>query len=289
MCCPSILRFLSLVALTATLSACRHKAVIVEDHNAPDDTLSLRIACLPTMGCLPFYYAVESGICDSLRLPLRVKTYRAQFDADTALLGRTTDGGVTDYHRLNYYREQGRASGLVPFVELQEQWRLLVGGRLRIHRPDQLKGRTVAIARYANSEHFFFRLRDSLRLSVDQVFLAQINNYDIRLLMLDNDQVDAAVLPEPYASRAVADGQKVLATARSGEMKAALFLKRSALRHTRRVHQAHLLQKAYNMAVARINRGHDQVMDSILLHVYRVPEMQLSKIRLPRYVPLKDK
>ena len=194
--------------LLLALPACRKSGATIEsgERRAPDDSTSLRIACPLTAESIPFYYAVRSGICDSLGLPLRVKTYFAQFDADTALLGRTVDGGITDHYRAAYYRSRGRMRNFDEFIALNGSWSLLAGGRLRIRELRNLKGRTVGMARYANSDHYITRLRDSLRLKSDDLFFAQVNSFKIRHLMLENEQIDCAVLPEPYASRAVANG-----------------------------------------------------------------------------------
>lgn len=285
---------LSVVALLPSVLfygvSCGPKAGISEaqGEQAPDDSLSLRIACLPTVDCLPFYYAVKSGICDSLRLPLHIKTYRSQFDADTALLGRTVDGGVTDTYRLNYWKKRRRMPSVEAFISLQGEWALMVGGRMRIHKLEGLKGRTVGMARFANSDHYASRLRDSLRLKVDDIFFAQINNYDIRRLMLCNEQIEAAVLPEPYATCAEAEGQKRLSEARDSEMQLTLFLRRRALSHPRHAKQARLLLKAYNLAVTELNRGHTPALDSVLIKICRVPQAQLTKIRLPHYRKLQE-
>ena len=157
------------------MAACHRTGASIEvgDRRAPDDSTSLRIACTPTAESLPFYYAVRSGICDSIGLPLRVKTYFAQFDADTALLGRTVDGGVTDQYRAAYYRSRGKMRDFDNFLSLDGRWSLVAGGRLRIRELHNLKGRTVGMARFANSDHYISRLRDSLRLKSDDLFYAQ--------------------------------------------------------------------------------------------------------------------
>lgn len=269
------------------MAACHHTGASIEvgDRRAPDDSTSLRIACTPTAESLPFYYAVRSGICDSIGLPLRVKTYFAQFDADTALLGRTVDGGVTDQYRAAYYRSRGKMRDFDNFLSLDGRWSLVAGGRLRIRELHNLKGRTVGMARFANSDHYISRLRDSLRLKSDDLFYAQINSYRVRLLMLQNEQIDCAVLPEPYASRALAEGNVRLSAARPAEMQMSLFLRQRTLRNKRHRDQAQLLQKAYNLAVAALNKGRTPHLDTVLVRDYQVPANQLSAIRLPHYEP----
>lgn len=271
--------------LLLALPACRQSGATIEsgERRAPDDSTSLRIACPLTAESLPFYYAVRSGICDSLGLPLRVKTYFAQFDADTALLGRTVDGGITDHYRAAYYRSRGRMRNFDEFIPLNGSWSLLAGGRLRIRELRSLKGRTVGMARYANSDHYITRLRDSLRLKSDDLFFAQVNSFKIRHLMLENEQIDCAVLPEPYASRAVANGNVRLSSALPSEMRMSLYMNQRALRNKRHNAQSQLLRKAYNLAVAAINKGRTPYLDSVLVKDYQVPAAQLSAIRLPHY------
>ena len=127
-------------------------------HEVPD-SLSLTIACLPTYESVPFYYAKAAGIADSLSLPLRIKTYQSQFDADTALLRGSVDAGVTDIVRQQHYARQGKMRGYVAWIPLQGEWQLLVGGRYRITELKQLKQRTIAIARYSSSDQYTAHLR----------------------------------------------------------------------------------------------------------------------------------
>ena len=286
---PCALRVSALGALLLSLGACQRPSASIEvgDRRAPDDSTSLRIACTPTAESLPFYYAVRSGICDSIGLPLRVKTYFAQLDADTALLGRTVDGGVTDHYRAAHYRSSGRMQHFDDYIPLNGSWSLIAGGRLRIRELRNLKGRTVAMARFANSDHFITRLRDSLQLKSDDIFYAQVNNYKIRLLMLQNEQIDCAVLPEPYASRALSEGNVRLSTARPAEMRMSLFIRRRALHSKRHREQTQLLRKAYNLAVAALNKGRSPHLDTVLVKDYQVPAHQLSTVRLPHYTPVR--
>ncbi len=103
--------------------------------------------------------------------------------------------------------------------------------------------------------------------------------------MLQNEQIDCAVLPEPYASRALAEGNVRLSVARPAEMQMSLFLRQRTLRNKRHRDQAQLLQKAYNLAVAALNKGRTPHLDTVLVRDYQVPANQLSAIRLPHYEP----
>ena len=41
------------------------------------DTAALRLGLMPTLDCLPFYYAQRAGIFDSLQLDVELLTYMA--------------------------------------------------------------------------------------------------------------------------------------------------------------------------------------------------------------------
>ena len=259
----------------------------VSSVNDVPDSLSFIIACLPTYESLPFYYAKAAGIADSLSLPLRIKTYQSQFDADTALLGTRADAGVTDLVRQQHYAAQGKMRGYVAWIPLQGEWQLLVGGRLRLTEMKQLKQRTIAIARYSSSDQYTAHLRDSLRWKFDDMLRPQINDYRVRQQMLDNEQIDAAVLPQPFALRAKGNGQRVLATLPFSYHHHALYLSAQAQQDAKKSKQAQLLQRVYNEAVQRINHKPGAVLDSVLIRTYKLTPEQVKQVHLPHYNEVK--
>ena len=62
-------------------------------------------------------------------------------------------------------------------------------------------------------------------------------------------------------------------------MQMSLFLRQRTLRNKRHRDQAQLLQKAYNLAVAALNKGRTPHLDTVLVRDYQVPANQLSAIR----------
>ena len=256
-------------------------------HEVPD-SLSLTIACLPTYESVPFYYAKAAGIADSLSLPLRIKTDQSQFDADTALLRGSVDAGVTDVVREQHYARQGKMRGYVAWIPLQGEWQLLVGGRYRITELKQLKQRTIAIARYSSSDQYTAHLRDSLRWKFDDMLRPQINDYRVRQQMLDNEQIDAAVLPQPFALRAKINGQRVLATLAPSYHQHTLYLSAKAQDDKRKIKQAQLLQRVYNVAIQRIHQHPGAVLDSVLMRTYKLTPEQIRQVRLPHYLEVKS-
>lgn len=272
----------SLLALTA----CGGQATEQGTRNAPDDSLSLRVAILPTQGCLPLIYAVESGIADSLGLPLRYKLYRAQWDADTALLGKTVDAAYLDAARWAYYQNQGKLKGTTALLPISEQHSLLVGGHLRVRKVEKIKLRTLAAPRYTQQERYLHHLRDSMGWKQDDIFQPQINSYEIATRMLVNEQLDGVVLPEPWATQAAQQGQRVLARAQEFK-EAAIYVRPFKTTQTRKQKQSSLLKQVYNAAVEQLNAQRTPLVDSLLTQHYRITPEAARAVQLPRYTLLK--
>ncbi len=275
--------FLLFFAVGILFAACRSKpAAEVCARPAVDDTLALRVACMPVLDGLPFYYAVESGLSDSLGLPLRLRTYQAQFDVDTAMMGTTVEVGLLDDLRLRYHQGKKLLREVECLIPLRADWRLVTQGQRRIGKLDKLSGRTIAVARHSASDAFLLHLRDSLRIGRDLLFMPQVNNFRIAVQMLDNDQLDGAVLPEPFAAWAQSSGHRILAstTAPMG-----WYVRGEALRQPRRAQQLHLLKEVYRQSVLRLNRmGHrDALRDSLLIHRLNFPKTLVDTLAPPRF------
>ncbi|GEM_PF-285150 len=270
------------------------------------DTLALNILCTPTLECLPLYYAVESGLCDSLHLPLIIRTENAQFDVDS-IMRKTSrfDGGILDMTRLAHYRtsEKGLKSlspkqqseldkkhqyyrlpmpTLTQLIVLDGQWRLVSSAQLRIRSVDKINKRTVAAARFCSSDDCLKAAIRGTKVKYDNIYHAQINDFNLRLNMLDEAQIDASVLPEPYATMAALRGHQIIW--RTDSMRnTAIYIRNKALAKKGKKQQVELLKKAYNLAVADLNKGGAKVADSALIKVYHLPQSVIDTLRLPYY------
>ncbi|MCF0235141.1 MAG: hypothetical protein HUK09_00190 [Bacteroidaceae bacterium] len=247
----------------------------------PDDSTSLRVAVLPIVDALPLYYAQASGIARQLGLPLSLKTYAAQFDADTAMMGRTVDMGMLDEARLAYYQRRGQFRSVQPFHRMQGSWNLVVDQRQRIGKVADLKDRTILLARFDQSDAYWKHLADSVRFKADSYYTPQVNSFAIRLQMLLNHQTDAAILPEPFATWAVSLGHKRLASTERYPL--AIYVRGKAMQNNGKKAQVQLLKRAYNQAVDELNRPKNALRDSLLQYRLHVPKSALPQLRLPRY------
>ena len=93
--------FISFLLSILMLASCAHKqeAMLSVAEAKKADSLALHVALMPTMGCLPIYYAQRTGITDSVHLDIRMMRYNAQMDIDTAITRGHTDIAYTDIIR----------------------------------------------------------------------------------------------------------------------------------------------------------------------------------------------
>lgn len=64
-----------------------------------EDSLALKFAVLPTADCMPLFLAKEHRMFDTLGVDVRLRCFTAQMDCDTAFVGGSVEGIVTDIVR----------------------------------------------------------------------------------------------------------------------------------------------------------------------------------------------
>lgn len=90
------------------------------------------------------------------------------------------------------------------------EWRVVVCGMLKAHKIKELKGMTVAISRFDGSDRVCDSIVAAAGLEPTDVYHPQIDSLVIRCQMLNNNQIDAALLPLPLAEKAKAVGHRII-------------------------------------------------------------------------------
>ncbi|NPD91465.1 ABC transporter substrate-binding protein [Xylanibacter muris] len=242
-----------------------------------EDSAAMKIAVTPTFDCLPLFVAKSSGLFERLGADIRLKHYNAQMDCDTELEKGRVEGAVTDLVRGEWMKIHG--TSLVYVTSTNACWQIISNFNSRIRRLKQLDDKMVAMARHAATDFMAWYAVDSAGLKPERVFRIQINDVGLRLKMLVNNEMDAAVLPEPQASVARMHRHGVLADTRKlGFSFGVIAFRSGVFDNDRRKKQKDVFVRAYNMAVDSINGkgiGHYKA----LIHKYcNVDESVVGKI-----------
>ena len=217
------------------------------------DSAALKIAVMPTLDCLPLFVAQHDRLLDTLNGGVRLKMFKAQIDCDTALERGRVEGAVTDLVRALRIDKGGLKLHLTTATE--GCWQLITNRNARIRQLKQLDDKMVAMTRFSATDMLTNRVIDSVKLDHDRVFRVQINDIDVRLLMLQNNEMDAMWLPEPQATAARLMKHPVVYDTRKQDLQlGVLAFRDKEMRRPERAKQLELLVKAWNAACDNINK-----------------------------------
>ena len=258
---------------------------------AKEDSAALKIGVLPTMDCLPLYVAKERRLFDTLGVDIRLKPYNSQIDCDAALLKGRLEGSVTDLVKGEGMKQKGTA--LRYATATQARWQFVANRLSRINELKQLTDKLVAMARFSATHLLAELCIDSARLKRDDVFLVQINDPNICLKMLQNNELDAMLLPEPQATSARLWKNPVLFDTEQRDIRLGVIAFRAkGLQGKERSRQYAAFLKGYNAAVDSINRYGILSCAPLVKKYMKVDEKtirQLPKIKYTHIVAPREK
>ena len=216
-----------------------------------EDSAALKIAVMPTLDCLPVFVAKERQMFDTA-VDIRLKRYKAQMDIDTALINSRVEGAITDLVRAEKMIKEG--TPLRYAAATNAYWLMVSQRQLRITNFKHLDDKMLAMTRYSVTDLLGDLAVDSAKLAPERVFRIQINDVNIRLKMLENNEMDAMLLTEPQASQALMKKHYVMMDTRKQDMQmGALVFRTKNMGDKTRQHQMDVFMKGYKQACDSIN------------------------------------
>lgn len=241
-----------------------------------EDSAAFKIAVMPTLDCLPVFIAKDHQMFDTV-FDIRLKKFTAQMDCDTALMRGRVEGAISDLVRTERMIQQGTPLKYV--AATNAYWLLISNRQLRMSNLKHLDDRMLAMTRYSVTDLLGDLAVDSAKLKTERVFRVQINDVNIRLKMLENNEMDAMLLTEPQATQALLGKHKVLLDTRKLDMQMGVFAFRTkGLDDKNRRRQMDVFLKGYNEACDSLNHyGVLHYSDVIRKH-YQISENALKKL-----------
>ena len=259
---------------------------------AREDSLALKIAVLPTIDCLPLYVAKDRQLYDTLSLDLRLRRFTSQMDCDTAVMGKSVDGVMSDLVRTEGMKRNGVPLDYMSATNLS--WKLIANHKARLKRLDQMGDKMVAMTRFSATDFLTDYAFNGVKTS-SIVFRIQVNDINVRLAMLLNNEMDAMWLPEPQATVALSHGNVKLFDSDDKDIHLGVMAFRSdMIKDSHRQKQLTAFIKAYNLACDSINkRGISHYSDIMYKYfkadaktVKSLPKIKFNHIAKPRQTDL---
>ena len=217
------------------------------------DSAALKVAVLPTLDCLPVFLAKDHQLFDSA-VDIRLKRFTAQMDIDTALTNRRVEIGVTDVVRAERLKKLG--DSLSYLTATNAYWQLVTNRGARITDLKHLDDKMLAMTRYSATDLLGDLAVDSAKLKPERVFRIQINDVNVRLKMLENNEMDALLLTEPQAAAARQLKHKVILDSRKQDIRMGAFVVQGkGMDDQARQRQLKAFCDGYNRACDSLNRN----------------------------------
>ena len=243
---------------------------------AREDSAALKVAVMPTLDCLPIFIAEDHQLFDTV-VDIRLKCFTAQMDCDTALMRGRVEGSISDIVRTERMIKQGTPLKYV--ASTNAYWLLITNHHQRITQLKHLDDKMLAMTRYSVTDLMGDLAVDSAKLKPERVFRIQVNDVNIRLKMLENNEMDAMLLTEPQATQALLQKHKVILDSRQEDIQMGVVVFRTkGMDDKNRKKQMDVFLNGYNEACDSINEYGVRHYKDVIRKYYHVSEQALKAL-----------
>lgn len=188
----------ALVALIGLLSSCGGSKT---NEQAGD---VLRIGVMPSIDHLPIAIALEHGYYDSLGLQLELVRFSSPMERDAALQAGEIDGAVSDYTTVMLQNQKGLPVQLL--FAMDGTFAFVANPAASINSVVDLRGKRVGLSSNTVIEYATDKLLAGVQIQPKDIEKVEVQKIPLRLEMIAKGELDAAVLPQPFAQIALDRG-----------------------------------------------------------------------------------
>ena len=216
------------------------------------DSAALKIGVLPTEDCLPIVVAEQLRLYDTLGICVHMKRYHAMSECRYALANDLVEGAVIDTMLMGTLNKEN--PWLYAAMHMPMKWQFLVAKKARIARWAQMGDKMIAADSHGLSHALAEQVNDTLRKQKKQAFVIQVEDLKVRTEMLITGNVNAALLPEPFAAQARKKGANVIDMPPMNGKAGVVAMRTKAMNDKERQRQQQMFLKAINIANDSIRR-----------------------------------
>ncbi|MEG6616701.1 MetQ/NlpA family ABC transporter substrate-binding protein [Peptococcaceae bacterium 1198_IL3148] len=216
---PLLLVLFLTAVIALTLVGCGDTA---KDNVTDQQQLQpLKIGVLPVVDSLPFYIAEAEGMFKDQGLTVELIPFPSPQEISAALQAGQIDGMITDMIVAGMLKKGGTdlkvATVALGATPEEGRFAILAAPESGIKSVADLKGKEVAISQNSVIEFVLDQILMDAGLAPTDVKKLSVPKIPVRMQILQNNQVAAAVLPDPMAFLAEQQGATLVAddTARS--------------------------------------------------------------------------
>ena len=270
------------------LTGCGGSDTANENANAEQNVEPITVGLMRIDDSFPFYVAEKEGLFKKHGVTVELQNFSSARDLSTALQGGELDALMTDPVVTALSLKGGTDVRIVAMAlgAVPEEGRFLVisAPESGITSPEQLEGRNIAISNNTMMDYLVEQYENTLGL--DKTAITTVNMPDLMLrttTLLEGTEIDAAILPDPLAAYAVAEGANVVIDDTKLDenfSQSVVTVTADAIQNNRAAVDAML--DAYNEAIELINANPDEYR-TFALECANVPEALAETYPTPSF------
>lgn len=270
------------------LTGCGGSDTTNENANAEQNVEPITVGLMRIDDSFPFYVAEKEGLFEKHGVNVELQNFSSARDLSTALQGGELDALMTDPVVTALSLKGGTDVRIVAMAlgAVPEEGRFLVisAPESGITSPEQLEGRNIAISNNTMMDYLVEQYENTLGL--DKTAITTVNMPDLMLrttTLLEGTEIDAAILPDPLAAYAVAEGANVVIDDTKLDenfSQSVVTVTADAIQNNRAAVDAML--DAYNEAIELINANPDEYR-TFALECANVPEALAETYPTPSF------
>lgn len=269
--------FAFFITLTVLLAACAQ---------APAETPTLKIGLLPVLEALPIYVADAQGYFKSEGITVEYVPAASAAERDQLMQAGQIDGMINDLISTVLYNKETQKIAVVRFARTatpdSAQYSVLAAKGSGITKASDLKGVEVAISEGTVIAYVTDRLLQLEGLQPADIKTTNVVKIADRMQLLNQGNLKAATMPDPYSSLALQNGATVVVDDRAHNELGNSVLSFSTATLKAKPNTVKKFLAALEKAVNDVNANPDQYAN-VLTDKKLIPAPLAGKYKLPKF------
>lgn len=184
--------------------------VVTGCASQPEEKESLKIGSLPRIFDMIAYAAQQEGLFKEQGIDVEIVPFRSTLEMNSALLAGELDGIIGDIFLVVNLNLEGETAKLVGCSVMPRMFEIVASPESDITCPADLKGKEIATGAGTIMDYALDRLLLAEGLNPDDIVRVNVPIMPLRVEMVNQGKVPAAILTPPLSDLVVFNGGKVI-------------------------------------------------------------------------------
>jgi NitT/TauT family transport system substrate-binding protein len=275
----------ALTTTTKTTTATATTTITSTTTSVAKEPVSIKVGSLPRIYDIIAFVAKQENLYEKYGVKAEIVSFRSETEKDNAMLAGQLDGVIEGTFGAINLNKNEQTCQLVGHNFMTRMFELVVSSTSGITDASQLKGKDIATSTGTIMEYALDRLLASKGVDSKDVNMVNVSNMPLRLEMLTQGKVAAALFTSPLSDQAAASGNIILISDNQEQFGGpGLIFSLAALKAKPEGIAGFI--SAWQEAVRLINADPEKYRD-LIVSAAKVPESLTATYKIPVFPELK--